>query len=38
MKDGAIQQIGAPLTVYDRPQNKFVAGFIGSPSDEFLLM
>ncbi|WP_067222963.1 ABC transporter ATP-binding protein [Stappia indica] len=31
MRDGHVQQIGAPLEVYDRPQNVFVAGFIGSP-------
>ena len=32
MKDGLIQQIGAPKEVYDYPNNMFVAGFIGSPS------
>ena len=32
MRDGHVQQIGAPLEVYDRPANLFVAGFIGSPS------
>jgi multiple sugar transport system ATP-binding protein len=32
MKDGHIAQAGAPLDLYDRPQNTFVAGFIGSPS------
>jgi len=31
MKDGHVQQVGAPLEVYDRPANLFVAGFIGSP-------
>jgi ABC-type sugar transport system ATPase subunit len=31
MKDGLIQQIGAPLEVYNLPVNLFVAGFIGSP-------
>jgi len=31
MRDGHVQQIGAPLEVYDRPANLFVAGFIGSP-------
>ncbi len=31
MKAGAIQQIDAPITVYDRPANTFVAGFIGNP-------
>jgi multiple sugar transport system ATP-binding protein len=32
MRDGIIEQIGAPLELYDRPANLFVAGFIGSPS------
>ena len=32
MEGGHIRQIGAPLELYDRPANKFVAGFIGSPS------
>ena len=32
MCDGRISQIGAPLELYDRPANTFVAGFIGSPS------
>jgi multiple sugar transport system ATP-binding protein len=32
MRDGHIAQIGAPLDLYDRPANVFVAGFIGSPS------
>jgi len=36
MKDGVIQQIGDPLTVYDHPANKFVAGFIGSPPMNFI--
>lgn len=31
MKDGVIQQIGAPLELYNNPVNRFVAGFIGSP-------
>ena len=31
MKDGRIQQVGAPLEVYDRPANVFVAGFLGTP-------
>ncbi len=35
MKDGYIQQVGAPLEVYDYPQNAFVAGFIGSPPMNF---
>lgn len=36
MKDGVILQIGSPLEVYNSPVNKFVAGFIGSPSMNFL--
>ncbi|MDT4876166.1 Maltose/maltodextrin import ATP-binding protein MalK [compost metagenome] len=36
MNQGKIQQIGAPLELYDRPANKFVAGFIGSPSMSFI--
>jgi multiple sugar transport system ATP-binding protein len=36
LKDGIVQQIGAPLEVYNRPANTFVAGFIGSPAMNFL--
>ena len=36
MRDGQIEQIGAPLELYDNPVNQFVAGFIGSPSMNFL--
>ncbi|MBC2885654.1 sn-glycerol-3-phosphate ABC transporter ATP-binding protein UgpC [Ochrobactrum sp. CM-21-5] len=36
MNQGKIQQVGAPLDLYDRPANKFVAGFIGSPSMSFI--
>ena len=36
MNAGNIEQIGAPLELYDRPANVFVAGFIGSPSMNFL--
>jgi multiple sugar transport system ATP-binding protein len=32
MRDGTVEQIGDPLTLYDRPNNTFVAGFIGSPA------
>src|SRR5215471_1993825 len=32
MHDGLVEQIGAPLELYDRPRNLFVAGFIGSPA------
>lgn len=35
MKDGVIQQIGTPQTVYDNPVNLFVAGFIGVPQMNF---
>jgi multiple sugar transport system ATP-binding protein len=31
MKDGLVQQVGAPLDLYRRPANQFVGGFIGSP-------
>ena len=36
MKDGLIQQVGAPKEVYDEPNNVFVGGFIGSPAMNFL--
>jgi multiple sugar transport system ATP-binding protein len=36
MHDGRVEQIGAPLELYDRPDNVFVAGFIGSPAMNFL--
>lgn len=36
MKDGIIQQVGAPKEVYDEPDNVFVGGFIGSPAMNFL--
>jgi multiple sugar transport system ATP-binding protein len=32
LKDGVIQQIGTPLGLYNKPINRFVAGFIGSPA------
>jgi len=35
MKDGLIQQVGSPLELYDRPANRFVGGFIGSPAMNF---
>ncbi len=35
MKDGLIQQVDAPIALYDNPQNMFVAGFIGSPPMNF---
>lgn len=36
LKDGIVQQINTPLHLYEFPANKFVAGFIGSPSMNFL--
>ncbi|WP_312947891.1 sn-glycerol-3-phosphate ABC transporter ATP-binding protein UgpC [Agrobacterium sp.] len=36
LHDGYIEQVGAPLELYDRPANIFVAGFIGSPSMNFI--
>ncbi len=38
MKDGIIMQIGDPLTLYNFPVNRFVAGFIGSPPMNFMTM
>ena len=36
IKEGLIQQVGKPLELYEDPQNIFVAGFIGSPTINFL--
>jgi multiple sugar transport system ATP-binding protein len=36
MKDGEIQQVASPIELYERPLNKFVGGFIGSPAMGFL--
>jgi len=36
MKDGLLQQVDTPLALYDRPDNLFVAGFIGSPGMNLL--
>jgi multiple sugar transport system ATP-binding protein len=36
MNEGMVEQIGSPLELYDRPKNLFVAGFMGSPSMNFL--
>ncbi|MBO5733302.1 MAG: sn-glycerol-3-phosphate ABC transporter ATP-binding protein UgpC [Clostridia bacterium] len=36
MKDGIIQQIDSPQTLYDHPVNMFVGGFIGSPTMDFV--
>ena len=36
MKDGIVQQVGSPLDLYNKPANRFVAGFIGSPAMNFI--
>ena len=36
MKDGLVQQVGSPSELYDRPVNRFVAGFIGTPTMNFV--
>lgn len=36
MKEGRIQQVGAPMELYDKPVSRFVAGFIGSPGMNFI--
>ena len=36
LRDGQVEQIGPPLTLYNSPVNKFVAGFIGAPKMNFL--
>lgn len=36
MKDGILQQVADPITIYDYPRNKFVASFIGSPPMNFM--
>ena len=36
MRDGRVEQVGAPLELYDNPANVFVAGFIGSPAMNFI--
>ena len=36
LNHGMIQQVGTPLELYDKPANKFVASFIGSPSMNFI--
>lgn len=38
MKDGIIQQTGAPISIYEHPANIFTAGFIGSPRMNFIKM
>jgi len=36
LRDGIIEQVGSPMDLYQNPDNKFVAGFIGSPSMNFV--
>jgi len=36
MRDGVVEQVGAPLDIYDRPATSFVAGFIGTPAMNLL--
>jgi ABC-type sugar transport system ATPase subunit len=36
LKDGIVQQIGSPMEIYETPANRFVAGFFGTPSMNFL--
>ncbi|MFM2589004.1 ABC transporter ATP-binding protein [Vibrio sp. TBV020] len=36
LRDGRVEQVGSPLELYHRPQNEFVAGFIGSPKMNFI--
>ena len=36
LRDGRVEQIGAPMDLYNTPDNRFVAGFIGSPAMNFL--
>jgi multiple sugar transport system ATP-binding protein len=38
MSDGLLRQVGTPQDLYDHPKNRFVAGFIGSPSMNFIEM
>ena len=36
LKDGVVQQIGTPIEIYEQPANRFVAGFFGTPTMNFL--
>jgi multiple sugar transport system ATP-binding protein len=38
MKDGIVQQAGEPLDLYNQPANRFVAGFLGSPAMNFVIV
>ena len=35
LRDGVVAQFGSPMTLYEKPENRFVAGFIGSPAMNF---
>ena len=35
LKDGEVMQVGAPMDLFNYPENKFVAGFLGSPKMNF---
>ena len=37
LKDGVVQQTGTPVDIYERPANRFVAGFFGTPTMNFLM-
>ena len=37
LRDGRIEQIGSPMELYNNPANRFVAGFLGAPSMNFIL-
>ena len=36
LRDGRVEQVGSPMELYNNPANQFVAGFLGSPSMNFL--
>jgi multiple sugar transport system ATP-binding protein len=36
LRDGVIEQEGAPLELFERPRTRFVAGFLGSPAMNFV--
>jgi multiple sugar transport system ATP-binding protein len=36
LKDGIVQQVGSPIDIYEKPANRFVAGFFGTPTMNFL--
>jgi ABC-type sugar transport system ATPase subunit len=36
LREGRVEQMGAPMELFERPANRFVAGFIGAPAMNFL--